>query len=534
MKFHILFTASAALFSSVSANLTSEWAAKQKFYQEKLAEEKPESKDVRPMMSIPVPRNASHWEPRMNIKTQYGAVQDGTNQIFALAKLELNTTRPSIRLENFVHIKKISCHESPKTGPILDLEFDSAIHAQRAYNAWSSTPDMGILLGHEHGCNGHEVGHFSLVNLSFKGSKNPTQLSMAVERKERHELVQDWHVSVTHYKMDLANSTAASNEENHLKKRYDSAHNFTIPLSFNTADPMKHIGSPFFWFLGCQFIGCEGCYTQGQAQIQTEFRGSWLSLKSYKMRVVGNFFANINLRLSAVPAQESYLWWNYLTIVSMSPFSVPGVFILGPQFRIMGAVVAYADTEVTGKVGFDVNIPFDHEIASNDLAQPAQVKNNHKTKFNYHRLNLTVFDPKPTYVGGHVMLAPELGVGLTLGKTKIVDLAVRVQNQIGFIHRYGNLTHCPGEKPSTEIFHRHKFQHTYGPAPFISLIYTDWDSQLLPIACIDCNNCPDDQPVFAPSNHDLSVANTTRVFASDRDATFHNMTRKFNSLMDSR
>ena len=483
------------------------------------------------MNSIPVPRES--WEPRMSIKSSYGAMHEDSQMVFALAKLDLNTTRPTVRLDNFLQIQSVRC--SNQEPGLIRLAFDTEASAQDALGAWSSVPDMGIIVGHEKGCNGDEVATFSLVDLNIIDGKD---MYLVVEKQERKDIVSDWDVTVTQYNVE---------KRNHVSKR-DYAKNMTIPLNFNTDAALKKIGDPFFWFLGCQYIQCWDCYTLGQAQIEIDFRGHFYNLKSYKMRAHGNFKANLNLKLSAVPQDETYLWWNYITIVPLTPFAVPGLFILGPQFRVMGAVVAYADTEVSGTIGFDVNMPFDHEISSNDLKTPATSRNNHKTKFTYHPLNLTVFDPKPTYVGGHLMLAPEMGVGITIVRTKLVDVAIRIQNQIGFIHRYGNLTKCAGEKPSTEIFHRHKFQHVISPAPLISLIYTDVDSALIPITCIDCNSCPADTKIFNATTHPAATNQTAAVNSGNssttvlkssvamhpRDFVFTNITNRFNHLIDSK
>ena len=137
------------------------------------------------------------------------------------------------------------------------------------------------------------------------------------------------------------------------------------------------------------------------------------------------------------------------------------------------------------------------------------------------------------------MLAPEMGVGINIVTTKVVDVAIRIQNQIGFIHRYGNLTKCKGEKPSTEIFHRHKFQHVFSPAPLISFIYLDWDSALMPIKCFDCNSCADDTKIFNNKTNHLALNSTLlglnqSDFMHPRDIAFSNITDRFNHLIDSK
>ena len=474
------------------------------------------------MNSIPVPRDS--WEPRTTVQSSYGAINDNTEKVFALATLEMNTTLPTVRLDNFLQIKSVECVFTPSTS-FINLQFDSEMSAQEAFRSWSAVPEMGIIVGHEKGCNGDEVATFALIKLAI----DEKEVILEVGRKERKDIVAEWAVSVTQHPVI---------EKNHLSRR-DYEKNMKIPLDFNADAALKNIGDPFFWFLGCQYIQCWDCYTLGEAQVEIDFRGHFYNLTSYKMRVHGNFKANLNLKLIVVPQDETFLWWNYITFVPLTPFIIPGVFTLGPQFRIMGAVVVYADTEVSGTIGFDVNMPFDHEISSNDLETPVSSRNFSKTKFTYHPLNLIVMDPTPTYIGGHLMLAPEMGVGINIVTTKVVDVAIRIQNQIGFIHRYGNLTKCKGEKPSTEIFHRHKFQHVFSPAPLISFIYLDWDSALMPIKCFDCNSCADDTKIFNNKTNHLALNSTLlglnqSDFMHPRDIAFSNITDRFNHLIDSK
>lgn len=472
------------------------------------------------MTSIPVVRTS--WEARTNIQSSFGSITEGSGTNLVVANFDFNTTRPTIRLDNYVEIVKIGC----ETYNEIDIQFDKETNAKEAYREWSNTPNLAFLTGHEHKCNFDLVGSFFVSHMHLEDDS----IVATVQAVPREAIVSDWEVAITqspvHHSSDLV--------------KRDYGRNFTIPLDWSLDSEMKKIGDPYFWFLGCQFVFCSECWTKGQAQMQVEFKGHGLTVNQYKLRVKGDFIANLNLKLLAVPQNETYLYWDYIAVFPLTAFAIPGIFTLGPQLRIMAAFVTYADTELSAVFGFNVDMPFDIEIASKNLTDPPSTRNHQKTKFTYHPLKLIVFEPRPTYIGGHLMLAPEIAIGLILHHTPILDIAVRVQNQIGFVHRYGNLTKCKGETPHTEIFHRHKFQHTLSPTPFITLIYTHYDTDMLPITCLECNSCPADA-VFGvgknkTGNHasignghinDNVNANNTM---SEHDIKFLNATSKFDKV----
>jgi hypothetical protein len=505
------------------------------------------------MSSIPVVRTS--WEPRHVIQSAYGVLED--SESFVSALFTLNTSRPTIRLDNFIQIDSVGCDGSRMT-----ITFDNSSNALLAFNSWS-VDRLAFLLGHEHDCS-DQVGAFGVLSLQV----DDQVLEARVVNLERDEVVDDWHVSIsqkpvimnqnnqfTHAsfdaftnasqsqdhvqtphqdvqtqnqshlsKRDLLDNTRLNNPRLHSLYKRSFAKNFTISLDFHPGEALKSVGDPFFWFLGCQYLQCIECYSLGHATMQVEMRGEGMKMKEYKMRLSGEFRANMDLKIMAFPKDEQYIHWDYLGKFSLIGLNIPGVFIIGPQLRLMGAVVTYADTELSADVGFDLYLPFDIEVASKNLSTPPSARNHHSAKFKYHQMNVTKFNPRPTYVGGHLMIAPEIGLGYEMGGHKVLDIAVRLVNQIGFVHRYGNLTKCRDEKPHTEIFHRHKIQSTFTPHAFAGYIFTQYDSEKIPFVCLNCNTCPSDN-VFATSQNHVTV--------SAHDLKFMKVSREFDGVSDS-
>ena len=437
------------------------------------------------MKSIPVVRES--YEPRYNVKSAYGMLNESN---FISAQLSLKTTRPTIRLDNFIQIKKVSCPEG------MVIEFDNTENAQAAYDAWL-IPNLAFILGHEQDC-GDEVGTFGVLAMSVRDQ----YLDVDVEILPREDVVQDWDIAITQQPVMMQPNPRL------FKRAYDYSRNFTVSLDFNPGEALKSIHDPFFWFLGCQFFQCIECYTLGHATLQVHFKGHGLVLQEYKMRLEGEFKANMNLKIAAFPTDEQYIYWDYLAIIPLSPLIIPGLYSFGPEFRVMGAIVSYADTELSADVGFDVYFPFDIELASKNFSTPPEMRNRHKASFSYHQMNITKFNPRPTYIGGHLMLAPEVGLSLRIATRRVVDVAARLVNQIGFVHRYGNLTKCRDEKPHTEVFHRHKIQSTFSPHIYSGFIFTQYDSEKIAFKCFNCNTCLADN-LNSTSLHDRKFNNLT-------------------------
>lgn len=445
----------------------------------------PDRNDTIMLLSVPVTR--SSWEPRYTVKTAYAQIhRNNTRSYLMKANMSLNTTRPTVRLDNYRQISSISCASDSE----MLLQFDSPANAKLAFKAWSHVQDLVFLFGHEHGCNDDESGHALIDSLTL----NKNKINVMLELVDFDEVVNDWTLSVSQVPI----TTKANNT---LTKR-DIHDDLVIPLTFNYDNTLKTIGDPFFWFLGCQFIYCDNCYTLGQAKYEIDIVGKGLIVDKYKLRFKGDFKANIDLKLAALPREEAYLYWDYLQIVELGYLKVPGLFALGPAFRIMSAIVLLSDTEVSAVLGFDINFPFDIEIASDDLKTPVEIKSKRHAHVNFHPIKVIAFDPKPTYIGGQVMLAPEIALGLHLyGRTAtgrprppMFDFAARIPTWVGFVNKFGNLTNCANETSSTTIFRRHKVEHTVAPTPLMSLIYHDWDTGRIPVACAGCNSCKADQP----------------------------------------
>ena len=181
------------------------------------------------MNSVPVVRTS--WEPRSQIDASYAKLLDDDTQGFAGTDFTFMTSRPTIRLANFLQITHIGC-----TPDQLALVFDKKESADSAIKAWNSTNDFTVIVPHEAQCNGDKA-----ISLAVHGmEQKDNNVLMKIEHLEFDKVIKEWNVVVNQYQVDPTRAKRDTGKK--IKEAFNKAGDNLKKIGNTIAKAFRNLG----------------------------------------------------------------------------------------------------------------------------------------------------------------------------------------------------------------------------------------------------------------------------------------------------
>ena len=493
------------------------------------------------MNSVPVVRTS--WEPRTQVDASYAKLLDHDEQGFTGTDFTFFTTRPTIRLANFLQITHVGC-----TPDQLALVFDSKDSADKAFNSWSGIPDFTVIVPHEAHCNGDKA-----VSLVVHGMEQQNEnILMHIEHGPLNQVIKEWNVVVNQYQLDPAIDQTLvkrgfiswikkvirnmvdgiKNAGDQLKKvgdaiarpiqstvyelqrdlsrlgeaisrpfRFHKDKSKLVKMNINyneTTDGANHRNMTVFDTRVIPFhvippIGlfCIDCYSKGYANIQVELKGTMALITHYDISLNGDFFLNADYDMVLFKVQDQNIFKLRLFSLPLTPFIVPGILTFGPELQLNSRLHYGTDANLNLRFGYDIKFPFNWRMKSDKgMLSIPEVTGQGKPSLVHHK-----FDPiVDKQVRIMVSLVPTFALVLNLVETVALDVHIGFDTALGVETSTGNFTRCPAEKVNVKLFEEHALRYGFKvhvrPVPGVSKNFDIWRAPRNPIACFNCDKCP--------------------------------------------
>lgn len=430
--------------------------------------------DVVPSKMIAVPIERSSWAATTDIKIAYRHQMPSSGSEFSstsviVANVNLTTTRPTINLDNFVQIKGVSCF-----GTRMEILFDSADSASSAFDEWSTTNNLAMLVGHEWECFGFDMAALNVSNMAQTFLGMGHRLKMAATKVPLKSVIKDYEVEIV------------KSEE-----KSKTSHTYIFPLSANYENGMAKNPRMDILTTSDIDVDCINCYTVGSADLHLRFRGSFFGIQSYGLKIDGSVKANLDFiaTSSGIPTIPKVYDTITLAKTEFHSVEIPGFFNFTPALVMNAGVAVWSDKRFSLQTGFDVYYPFNVEIGAKSMFKPPNATYDSNPTFTPHA---PILDGN-VHVTPHLVPKIDLFVAI-LGYT--LDLGVNVDNALDvevFLNLIqvdvGNFTMCPEEKVNVKLFNRHTLNFAMD-TPVAKRYWTLFDSGVHSLACAFCDKCP--------------------------------------------
>jgi hypothetical protein len=329
-----------------------------------------------------------------------------------VAKVNVSTFFPTVNLVNLKALSKVTCDDPS----IMTLDFAKSEDAAAAFAAWSATKDLVFLVGQDMDCDGQSISAYQISNMAIRLST----LSMSADYIRMNKVIRDYNIKIT--KLDVP---------------------FKLDTNYNNGGVVDPSISIFDNSLAA--VSCEDCYTQGDAQMSVQFKGTTFAINSYYISLAGNFKANMDVKLSVIKASDSE---NQIEVdiytLPLHPVSVPNLFDLDTKFIVKAAIAWKADNERSISAGLDVVFPFNYNMSSDAgvIKKPSFVTTG-SPKLTPHKLIMTA----ATYgsVNTTAALIPEFNMKFTVLETPL-NVVVALSNALTVDAFSGTSGGCTGSE----------------------------------------------------------------------------------------
>lgn len=232
------------------------------------------------LATIPVPR--SNYTALSNIVASYHRYIPSRSKVVS-ANVQMQTKRPTLNLDNFVQIKTISCSTTT-----VNAAFNTEAQAKAAFEEWSTTPNLAIILGHERDCSESvEMVSLGVNRISIAGSS----LIFETTKLPASEVVDEYEIDLSH-----ANAVSAPIKRNlfgGLEDRFTHELNksFSYGFKHNYENTTKSVMNPAIVLLNDSYarVQCINCYTVGNTDLALKLRATPLFIRSYDFVLSGEF-----------------------------------------------------------------------------------------------------------------------------------------------------------------------------------------------------------------------------------------------------
>lgn len=323
-----------------------------------------------------IPTIEANFAPKMHIQTSYIQLIENSTVTFVTAKIEYDTTMPSLFLDNIPEIEQILC---PKE-VLMTIKFDNQKSALKAFREWVALKELVIMTGHEHKCNGNDEGTFLVNEINHIGN----YIYFHKSKLRRSDIAKNWQMSISYYpftgnyEKDEARVVKIFNQHfgqesafrksfifRRAMKFYPKAslrkirnlllklrtwkreYSFRTSLTNNFNETTKSIIKPRIAIYGIlvlfisgngsviipwSTLDCLNCYTNGSVELQFVIKGKYSFITYQNFHISGHLDGMIYFFLKQYVTFISPL----LTVFSIpfAGFTIPGIIQVGPVFQI--------------------------------------------------------------------------------------------------------------------------------------------------------------------------------------------------------
>jgi hypothetical protein len=417
------------------------------------------------LVAVPIERES--YIPGYEINAAFRNDQS-KSKVFQ-ATMKFQTSRPTLNLINFIHIKDIKCDQNT-----TELHFDGNENASEAYKKWSKTKDLALIVSQNYGCDGPNIAFMGAKQLSLDGSV----LRVLSTRLQAMDVIDDFELGISKF----------SNEKSRMVESYKGKEMGIVPLNLNYNPDTGNVTQSETSLIENQFakFDCVDCYTRGEAKLRVLITGSIRQIRTYRIELDGGVTATMGLRGSIKIPGSQPLFMATLFSLALNPIQVPGIFKFGPEFRIKAGIDYGSSTETSVSTGFEVDYPFSCQISSNDgvFTSPNITCNGTPTPkarpFTLSKGNISI----------NAHLIPEIAFDAEIVTAKL-NVGISMDNVLGAEASF--VENCNEAPFQVLLFHSHiasanarVLNETY----IVPLL----DTGRKPLSCIFCDKCNDIKP----------------------------------------
>lgn len=354
-------------------------------------------------------------------------------------RMDFKTTSLALHLDNFVQITNITCKSTHHKEETIHIDFCSQIHAEAAFDMWSLTPNLLLLVSHERKCNHGNPGTYFVNEMTLVGNRitartkhsvprvaimtdwelnieqkadklqiehpngaHPTRVELINKdehKPEKREFLTDLKTGLRDYKIAAVETLKAiKNIPKSISLPFTQAYDikfnktrsryFDLDSNYNITTKASKKRIPFINVMQ-GVVTCLNCFTHGYVDIKLQLRGRMGVLLAYKLKVVGGIEANIDVRV--VYNHEFGQELAPIFRIPLLPFNIKDVLSIAPEFRVEAGWTWEGWGQVGMNFGFHVSVPLNLEMSSEEMKDHPtfiQEHSSERVSLNAHALEM--------------------------------------------------------------------------------------------------------------------------------------------------
>ena len=427
------------------------------------------------LYAVPVHRDS--YKPLHNIKASYqsNAIPSNTNNLHLLGKRSnekdlkhvqeanffINSTIPSINLDNFPYITNVHCQSNNKS---VTLTFADQVHTIQAHQEWSqlNPRNFSLFMNHHHACFGSSqlsalhveaVKKGPLVNQLVLDTRalNHTQVYGSFEVYMGRIPIQSSH----QYQLNtLRKRSLLKRDDAEARNRttfYEFGLNYYDGKIINNNFTLVNFSHNVILQFPRISAYCINCHTRGNLSFDVYLKTSFARVVDYKIRSSGHFHLQNDYDFHFPKSSDKRLVSYGAFYFNLGPaLYVPGLFLFGASFGFGGSFTYAATQKFWLQMGFEVNHNYDVLIEP-DRSRKTLVENifhlpqvthlaggNKEPFFQHHRFNIS----NTTDLTYSLHTAPIIDMTLAALEIDIVSLKLSYDTALGVQTRTGKAMFC--------------------------------------------------------------------------------------------
>ncbi|KAL7754392.1 hypothetical protein RI367_000373 [Sorochytrium milnesiophthora] len=435
-----------------------------------------------------VPRDTD-FVPRTTSSTVFaGRASNGREGVASpkvKATVQIEAKRPFVDLTGIAAVQGVSCS---KDGSAVSVAFADRGTAKRAFEAWSNVnDDFFLLIDGKHDCgNAQEAAMRAVHKVKVSGTRlslttKPVALNDGIERLDI-DLAQQASLPKPAPRQPQGASNAAVG-----KRATDRAWDYSFGANYDPST--QTAANSNVTVFNTQDVGfdCIDCYSHGDVALRLKINTRLGVVTNYELSLEGDVGTNIDAALRLHPRAVAHTMDATLFSVGLLPVSIPGVFELGPEFRVLAGVSFFNNAEVVVTTGFDAQIGFDWRMSSNGLfSKPTFSSTGGQPSFSVH--------PVATKTLGSVSTAlrfsPAFVLALKVLTIADFSMSLKLDNSMGVeMDAGGPDMRCSDSEFDVKVFRQHQLAFDIKMVGKKTAQHVLWDTGKSVLSCAFCDLC---------------------------------------------
>jgi hypothetical protein len=270
-------------------------------------------------------------------------------QDYVSADFSITTKVPAVNIGNFAEVVNVQCTESSLSVTFRELE-----SAQSALGAWNGVKNFAVIVGQEwDSCNGDNIAIYGVSAITAGGRI----LEMSTSLLDPKDCISDFDLDLNEYE-----STTPTNG-------WDVSRDLvTFPVALNYNTDTKTVTNPDIVLAGNEWVSasCVNCHVKGEIKLRARITGKFLQVSTWKLALGGDVAGNADFKVGVLASGRKELIQKNLFTKNFNPITIKGLLQIMPQFKVDAGVYYAAPQEISVTTGFDIQIPMEFSVYSND------------------------------------------------------------------------------------------------------------------------------------------------------------------------